>query len=135
MAPAIGWPRPQRRFCSASARPNTSRPQANSRLIGCTKKPRLERGPKLSRPMMQQQMMMTSGVRQLTVVAERRSPAVVDMSIPLLALALLARSDRTRCTQLMHPHENPQRRHIQKAPRIAAMQIGAVGHADLLATP
>jgi len=34
IAPAIGWPNPHNRFCRASARPKTSRPQANSRLIG-----------------------------------------------------------------------------------------------------
>ena len=56
---------PHNRFCSASARPNTSRPQANSRLIGCTKKPRLERGPKLNSAIAHPQMMITSGVRQL----------------------------------------------------------------------
>ena len=39
IAPAKGWPRPHSRFCTASARPNTSRPQENSRLIGWMKKP------------------------------------------------------------------------------------------------
>ncbi len=65
MAPAIGWPSPHSRFCSASARPKTSRPQANSRLIGWMKKPRLERGPKPNSAIKHPQMMITSGVRQV----------------------------------------------------------------------
>jgi hypothetical protein len=32
--------------------------------MGCTKKPRLDRGPKLNRAIAQPQMMITSGVRQ-----------------------------------------------------------------------
>jgi len=39
--------------------------QANSRLIGWMKKPRLDRGPKLNKATAQPQAMMTRGVRQL----------------------------------------------------------------------
>ena len=57
-----------------------SRPQENSRLIGWTKKPRLERGPKLNNPIAQPQMMITSGVRQLGAAGDRRrAPSVAAM--------------------------------------------------------
>src|SRR3954465_3465483 len=78
MAAAIGWPNPHNRFCSASARPNTSRPQVNSRLIGWMKKPRLDRGPKLNSAITPPQMMITSGVRQ-PLEAGRKLSAVTAM--------------------------------------------------------
>ena len=107
MAPAIGWPRPHNRFCSASARPKTSRPQANSRLIGWMKKPRLERGPKLNSAIRHPQMMMTSGVRQVPRPEDgRRSPVVTAMCFPCHG----ARNRQTKCYgELMHLHENPKR--------------------------
>src|SRR3977135_3755813 len=83
IAPAIGWPNPHNRFCTASARPKTSRPHENSQLIGWTKKPRLDRGPKLNRAITQPQRMITSGVGQLTAPeAARSSPAVAVIQIP-----------------------------------------------------
>jgi hypothetical protein len=49
------------------------------------KKPRLDRGPKLSSAIAQPQMMITSGVRQLlTPGAGRRSPATDVMQFPRL---------------------------------------------------
>ena len=39
-------------------------PSENSRLMGCMKKPKVERGPNVSMPIRQPQMMITSGVRQ-----------------------------------------------------------------------
>src|SRR5215510_11639560 len=64
MAPANGWPRPQRMFWIASARPNTSRPQSLACDIGVRKKPSVARGPKLIMEMRQPHSTMTTGVRQ-----------------------------------------------------------------------
>src|SRR6185295_6159264 len=111
MAPAIGWPRPHNRFCSASAKPKTSRPQANSRLIGWTKKPRLERGPKLSSAIRHPQMMMTSGVRQVPRPEPDpedgpMSPVVAAMCFPW---SIGARLDQAKCYgELMQMHEKPK---------------------------
>src|SRR5215207_9489748 len=109
MAPAIGWPRPHNRFCSASARPKTSRPQVNSRLIGWMKKPRLERGPKLNSAIKHPQMMMTSGVRQVPGPEDGLiSLVVAAMCFPL---TIGARNRRAKCyDELMHLHEKPKGR-------------------------
>src|SRR4051812_33699893 len=107
MAPAIGWPRPHNRFCSASARPKTSRPQAKSRPIGWMKKPRLERGPKLSSAIRHPQMMMTSGVRQVPRPEDGlTSPVVADICFPWT----IGARDRQakRYAELMQLHENPK---------------------------
>src|SRR3954447_18073825 len=61
-APAKGWPMPQRRFCSAKASANTSRPQPFACDIGVRKRPKEERGPKPSKAMRQPQTMITVGV-------------------------------------------------------------------------
>ena len=83
IAPEIGWPNPHNRFWIANARPNTSRPQENSRLIGCRKKPKVERGPKVSMPIRQPHTTITSGVRQLpTPPARCKSSVVAAMQIP-----------------------------------------------------
>src|SRR6185436_15077101 len=107
MAPAIGWPRPHSRFCSASARPKTSRPQVNSRLIGWTKKPRLERGPKLKSAIRHPQMMITSGVRQVPRPEDGlMSPVVADICFPW---TIDARNRQAkRYGELMQLHENPK---------------------------
>jgi hypothetical protein len=107
MAPAIGWPRPHNRFCSASARPNTSRPQAKSRLIGWTKKPRLERGPKLNSAIKHPQMMITSGVRQVPRPEDGlMSPVVTAICFPW---TIAARNRQAkRYGELMHLHEKPK---------------------------
>src|SRR5215510_1563291 len=64
MAPANGWPRPQRMFWIASARPNTSRPHPLACDIGVRKKPSVARGPKLIMEMRQPHSTITAGVRQ-----------------------------------------------------------------------
>src|SRR5262245_16449903 len=64
MAPANGWPMPQRMFWIASAKPNTSRPQSLACDIGVRKKPRVARGPKLIMEMRQPHSTITAGVRQ-----------------------------------------------------------------------
>src|SRR5262245_60278262 len=64
IAPANGWPRPQRMFWIASARPKTSRPQPFTCDIGVRKKPSVARGPKLIMEMRQPHSTMTIGVRQ-----------------------------------------------------------------------
>src|SRR5215471_9663423 len=69
MAPANGWPRPQRMFWIASASPNTSRPQSLACDIGVRKKPSVARGPKLIMEMRQPHSTITSGVRQPSVEA------------------------------------------------------------------
>ena len=114
MAPASGWPSPHSRFCIASARPKTSRPQAKSRLIGWMKKPRLERGPKLSMPIAHPQMMITSGVRQLPRPEDgRSSPVVTAMSN--------SPGGRVECAAgLMHLHENPKGSRRKFAPQGSA---------------
>ena len=64
IAPAIGWPMPQRRFWIAKASANTSRPQPFAFDIGVRKNPNDERGPKLSIAISEPQMRMMAGVRQ-----------------------------------------------------------------------
>ncbi|MGH6784272.1 MAG: hypothetical protein ACREBP_06550, partial [Sphingomicrobium sp.] len=64
MAPANGWPIPQRMFCIANANPNTSRPQSLACDIGVRKKPSVARGPKLIMEMRQPHSTITAGVRQ-----------------------------------------------------------------------
>src|SRR6266536_1899478 len=64
MAPANGWPIPQRMFCIANANPNTSRPQSLACDIGVRKKPSVARGPKLIMEMRQPHTTITAGVRQ-----------------------------------------------------------------------
>ena len=98
----IGWPIPHSKFWMASARPNTLRPHANSRLIGCMKKPKVDRGPNVSMPIRQPHTTITSGVRQLLAPRAggelfcRRSHA---------APGPLRRRDR-RYGKLMHRHGN-----------------------------
>src|SRR5262245_35710919 len=107
IAPAIGWPSPQSRFCSATASPNTSRPQPNSRLIGWTKKPSDERGPKLSNAIRPPQTMITSGVRQVASPEDgRRSPVAADIGLPprQITPGLPDEGDG----QLMQLHEKPK---------------------------
>src|ERR1700731_3458162 len=65
MAPANGCAAPHSRFCTASASPNTSRPQPFSTDMGVRKKPSAERGPNDRTAIRQPQMMITAGVRQL----------------------------------------------------------------------
>src|SRR5215472_11843991 len=69
MAPANGWPRPQRMFWNASARPNTSRPQPLACDMGVRKKPSVARGPKLIMETRQPHTTITAGVRQPIVEA------------------------------------------------------------------
>src|SRR5215469_9235272 len=69
MAPANGWPRPQRMFWIASARPNTSRPQSLACDMGVRKKPSVARGPKLIMEMKHPHTTITTGVRQPIVEA------------------------------------------------------------------
>src|ERR1700693_3347465 len=108
IAPASGWPSPHNRFCTASARPNTSRPHEKSRPIGWMKKPRLDLGPKLNKAMAQPQKMMISGVRQLsTREAELRSPSVVDIQISPRGLGGSEKHGPRSSQELMHSHENP----------------------------
>src|SRR5262244_668357 len=69
MAPANGWPRPQRMFWIASARPNTSRPQPLACDMGVRKKPSVARGPKLIIETRQPHTTITTGVRHPIVEA------------------------------------------------------------------
>src|SRR5439155_25795279 len=82
-------------------------PQANSWLIGCTKKPSAERGPKPSMPIAQPQRMMTAGVRQV----EKRepgpsSPTCVDMHFLICRWRI--RNRQPPVSRLMQMHENPK---------------------------
>ena len=70
IAPANGWPMPQRMFWIASAKPNTSRPQPFICDIGVRKKPSVARGPKLIMEMRQPHSTMTTGVRQANATLE-----------------------------------------------------------------
>src|SRR5215471_15492034 len=79
MAPANGWPRPQRMFWIASARPNTSRPQSLACDIGVRKKPSVARGPKLIMETRQPHSTGTNRVRQPlreALEAERKEKAM-----------------------------------------------------------
>ena len=69
---------------AAPARGRTRRgPRRIRGLIGCRKKPRLERGPKLNSAIAQPQMMMTSGVRQLPTPQDGpRAPVVTAIISP-----------------------------------------------------
>ena len=64
-APANGCAAPHSSISIASASANTSRPQPLAAVIGVRKNPKVERGPKLIRPIRQPQTRMTSGVRQV----------------------------------------------------------------------
>src|SRR6266705_5010050 len=129
IAPAIGWPNPHNRFCTASAKPKTSRPQENSRPIGCTKKPRLDRGPKLNSAIAQPQTMRTSGVRQLpTPGSVRKLSVVTAMPFPLCLVSDPKVADRL--TELMHSHGNPNRHLGEGSGRNAALQIAPVRSDD-----
>ena len=63
--PASGWPTPQSRFCSASAKANTSRPQWLALDMGVRKKPCVERGPYAMIAMRQPNPTITAGVRHV----------------------------------------------------------------------
>src|SRR5436305_12689128 len=63
--PANGWAMPQTMFWTASANPNTSRPQSFACDCGLRKRPRTARGPKLKNETRQPQSTITAGVRQL----------------------------------------------------------------------
>src|SRR3954452_13341032 len=93
------------------ARPNTSRPQAYSWLIGCTKKPSAERGPKPSIPIAQPQRMMIAGVRQEEErETEPSSPICIDMLF-LVRGRGFANGGREPA-RLMHLHGNPKSKTI-----------------------
>ncbi len=136
IAPATGWPSPHNRFWTASARPKTSRPHENSWPIGCTKKPRLDRGPKLSNAITQPQTMITSGVRQLLVspAAGLELSAVTAMAFPRWLVTGL-RKGPARYRQLMHSHGNPNRHLGETGRRNAALQIRASRFDDLAVQP
>src|SRR2546428_14113599 len=61
MPPAKAESAPQTRFWIAIANENTSRPQPKSRLIGCRKRPKPARAPKLKPRIRQPQTMTTVG--------------------------------------------------------------------------
>src|SRR4051812_17891047 len=98
---------PQSRFCTAKASAKTSRPQLNSRLIGCMKKPTLERGPKVRSPISEPQTTITSGERQPRPRAESGMLSVVAMGN---SFVLQARRQAPRVRQhrikSMHSHVN-----------------------------
>src|SRR6202020_2093476 len=114
IAPEIGCPRPHSRFWIASARPKTSRPQENSRLIGCKKKPKVERGPNVSMPIRQPHTTITSGVRQVAAAGDGSS-AVAAMPFLVFVMRVTGRLRREvrkpptnqRPDKLMHRHGNP----------------------------
>src|SRR3954452_23441090 len=81
--PAMGWPRPQRIFCRASANPNTSRPQPFACDCGVRKKPRLARGPKLIREIRQPQSTMTAGMRQSRTNSRDGKANKLDMAMEI----------------------------------------------------
>src|SRR5438445_11606011 len=93
------------------ARPNTSRPQANSWLIGCTKKPSAERGPKPSMPIAQPQRMMTAGVRQLEERETGPSSPTCDMEF-LICRWRIRKTGSREFSRLMQMHENPKSKMI-----------------------
>ncbi len=63
-APAKGCATPHSRFCSASAKPKTPRPQSRSLLIGTMKMPKLVRTPNDRISTTTPASNMTAGVRQ-----------------------------------------------------------------------
>src|SRR5258705_8970476 len=93
---------PQRRFCSAKASANTSRPQPFAADIGVRKKPKAERGPKPISEMRQPHRMMTAGVRH---VIERAVAASWLMGHPLLRCRMTA-GQRLRCASPPDPTKN-----------------------------
>ena len=120
------------------ARGRTRRgPSQNSRLIGCMKKPRVERGPNVSMPIRQPHTTITSGVRQVVAGAGRRSPSVAAMQIPRgVGITKGCRQGGkiagNRCScKLMHRHGNPNRHLGKTSRRNAALQIAASRSDDL----
>src|SRR5262245_44414905 len=103
MAPANGWPRPQRMFWIASARPNTSRPQSLACDIGVRKKPSVARGPKLIMEMKHPHTTITAGVRQPIVEAREADGNEMAMAAnPCESTANPCESEndrRTECSQ------------------------------------
>src|SRR5262249_60079852 len=82
---ANGWPKPQRMFWIASARPNTSRPQPLACDMGVRKKPSVARGPKLIIETRQPHKTITAGVRHPIVeafVAEGNETAMTGNPYP-----------------------------------------------------
>src|ERR1700683_3215237 len=143
IAPANGCPIPHSRFWIASARPNTSRPQENSRLIGCMKKPKVERGPNVSMPIRQPHTTITSGVRQAVAEEGRRGVA----SVAVIQFPDMVGADRTRDVdvrgrkspanqrpaKLMHRHGNPNGEVGKAFDGNAALQFTAGSCDDLAA--
>src|SRR5581483_2137670 len=80
MAPAKGWPTPQRRFWIANAMENTSRPQPCANDSGVRNWPTAERGPKLNSAIKQPQKITTAGVRQVSA-GDPADDVVVDMML------------------------------------------------------
>src|SRR5258708_34143182 len=85
------------------------------------KKPKLDRGPKLSSAIAQPQMMMTSGGRQGVPEAGRRSSAITAIDFPQYESAPgIPRGKRYR--KLMHLHGKPKGVHGKNYRRRAALQ-------------
>src|SRR5262245_11198154 len=79
IAPANGWPMPQRIFWIARANPNTSRPQSLACDMGLRKKPSVARGQKLIIEMKQPHTTITTGVRHPIVKAF--DPEEIEMAM------------------------------------------------------
>jgi hypothetical protein len=71
------------------------------------KKPKLDRGPKLSSAIAQPQMMMTSGVRQGVPEAGRRSSAITAIDFPQYESAP-GIPELQHYRELMHLHGKPK---------------------------
>ena len=103
MAPAIGWPSPHSRFCSASARPKTSRPQVNSAAHRLDEKaeararPKTQQRDRASADDDHQRRPPCRNARGWTKVAGRYS----HTNTP-------AGQSNPRRSDLMHLHENPK---------------------------
>src|SRR5271157_3145309 len=85
--PAIGWPTPHKRFCSANESAKTERDQCKSSVIGVMNKPRLCRIPRLMVSRTQAAISSRTIIRELiagnnrealepvAVTLERQTPA------------------------------------------------------------
>src|SRR5215813_8060196 len=88
MAPAKGWPIPHNRFCRASEKAKTSRPQPFSCDIGVRKNPSDERGPNDRTEIRQPQIAMTATLRAVTA---GRIRSAMDISMFSLSVFNLVR--------------------------------------------
>ena len=101
-------------------------------LIGCTKKPKVERGPKVSSAIRQPQTTITSGVRQVGGASDEPSRLHCrHANSSESAIAGCRQIGDTPSRTLMHSHGNPNRRSRRNVPPQCSVAIAAVSLTNL----